>query len=368
MLSAMSKGLEKALNRLGVKTASFDFEEYENGAALDAIKNLKPDCTIGFNILLPEDSPLNELGIVHYAPLCDSATYYPELRLTSHMIASFMDEDSYGFLKMLGVEKIFYMPHAISSDDLSEKKGKRDLDVVMAGSFVNPEAIGKVWDEQLSPKGRDTMLEIAERVLASPNLSHLQAFFELVEQHGPFEKELLSKKLDFFSQLNMLEVYIRNTDRLRLIQNIEGRTVHIFSAKVFQHNWQRALQDKKNVQYHDEVPFEQLAEIFGRARAVINSIPTIKRGLHERLLLALAQGASVISNENMVVPVEFRQPNAVLLYLSPDYKGVNTLLDEAFTDEEARLNDVLATHKTIKERHSWDARAKTLIKTLPTFC
>jgi hypothetical protein len=367
VLESFREWLDEALDHLGVITTTFDFDDYESGKAIPQIVSCAPDCTIGFNILLPQDSPLGQFHIPHYAPLCDCATYYPELRLSNHMLASFMDEDSFGFLKLLGVQNIFYLPHAISGSLLSKKATKRDLDVVMAGSFVNPNAIRKVWDEQLSPKVRDCMLELAEAVLASPNLSHLQAFFELIEEKGSFEKELMSKRLDFYSQLNMLEVYIRNTDRLRYVQNIRNHTVHIFCAKVFQNNWQKALEGQSNVQFHDEVPFKELPGVFSRARAVINCIPTIKRGLHERFLLALAQGASVLGSENIYIAGQFYQPKACLNLLSPNYKEADAMLEEAFRSEEERLQEVFSTHEIIQQKHTWDVRAKTILETLPAF-
>lgn len=105
VLEAFADGLQEAFGRMGLLTASYDFEEYETGACIPKILAQSPDCTIGFNILLPEDSPLQ---VPHYAPLCDSATYYPELRLTNHLIASFMEQDSFGFYKKLGVQNIFF--------------------------------------------------------------------------------------------------------------------------------------------------------------------------------------------------------------------------------------------------------------------
>ncbi len=366
VLESFTAGLEEAFHCLGVKTAVFDFDDYESGKAIGEIVALNPDCTIGFNILLPEDSPLHEFKIPHYAPLCDSATYYPELRLTNHLVASFMEQDSFGFSRKLGVENIFFLPHAIASSSLLSKQQilghKRDLDVVVPGSFVNPDAIRKIWEEQLSQDGLNAMLDLAEKVLASPHISHLQAFYELIEERGFFEKELMEKKLDYFSQLNLLEVYIRNIDRLRIVQGIEGHTVHIFCSKVVEPNWKQALKDKKNVQYAGEASFGELASIFARSKMVVNSIPTIKRGLHERLLLALSQGASVLSNENIFIAKDFYQPLATIEYLSPNYKAQ---IDDVLKDEQARLNDVISTHDIIRERHTWDVRAKTLVETLP---
>ncbi|MBS0635669.1 MAG: glycosyltransferase family 1 protein [Verrucomicrobia bacterium] len=367
VLESFTKGLQEAFGRLGVTVASYDFEDFESGEAIPKIVETNPDCTLGFNILLPEDSPLKPVNIPHYAPLCDCATYYPELRLSNHMLASFMEQDSYGFYKKLGVENVFFLPHAISASELSSRNQSRDLDVVMAGSFVFPEAIYKIWQEQLSPDGLKAMVGLAEKVLASPHISHLQAFMELVEQLGPFEKELMDKKLDFFSQLNLLEVYIRNTDRLRMIQNIKNHTVHIFTAKSFMPVWKDRLKGQTNLEFHDEVPFDQLGEIFSRAKCVINSIPTIKRGLHERLLLALAKGASVLTSENIFISSQFAPSKAILNVLSPNYATIDAQIAEACKDEEARFKDVLACQQVIQSKHTWDARAKTLMETLPPF-
>ncbi len=365
VLESFSEGLEEAFSRLGVRVKAFDYEEFESGTCIEAIRAMKPNCTIGFNILLPEDSPLD---VPHYAPLCDSATYYPELRLTNHLIASFMEQDSFGFYKRLGVEKIFFLPHALSRDFFSrDLHKKRDYDVVLPGSFVNPDAISTVWKDILSPSSYKQMVDLAEEVLASPHLSHLQAFTQLVEERGAFEKELLDKKLDFFSQINMLEVYIRNVDRLRLVQNIKEHTIHIFCPKPMVSAWQKAVGGKKNVEFHEAVSFTELADVFSRSKLVINSIPTIKRGLHERFLLALSQGASVLTNENIFITNQFFAPKAILNTLSPHYQALDAKIASAFADEEARIAEVVSTHPTIKQEHTWDARAKSLMEILPPF-
>lgn len=363
VLESFTNGLQEAFARLGVTVRGYDFDDFEQGTCIPKIVSQKPDCTIGFDVLLPVDSPLKEYNIPHYAPLCSAAPYYPELRLSNHMLASFMEQDSYGFYKKLGVENVFFLPHAISRDQINPTNNEREFDVVMAGTFVLPAAIRKIWDEQLSPKSRDAMLELAEKVLTSPHLSHLQAFLELVEQMGPFEKELMDKKLDFFSQLNLLEVYIRNTDRLRMIQNIHSHKVHIFTPKTSLGAWREGLGDKKNVLFYDEVPFATLAEVFANAKCVLNSAPTIKRGLHERLLLALGQGASVVTSENIFISSQFPASKAVM----NAGDQIDTQITEACKNEDARFADIRSCQKIIQDRHTWDARAKTLVETLPPF-
>jgi hypothetical protein len=177
----------------------------------------------------------------------------------------------------------------------------------------------------------------------------------------------MKKEINFYDTMNSLELYIRSVDRVRFLQAIEACDLHIFGAKKYEDDWKRVLKGKKRVHFHDEVAHHALPEIFRRARAVLNSLPTIKRGLHERLLLALTQGASVLGNANVFIHSQFGQSKALLNILPPDYNSANALLEEAFQDEDARLEDVFATHSIIRDKHTWDARAETLTKRLPKF-
>ena len=77
--------------------------------------------------------------------------------------------------------------------------------------------------------------------------------------------------------------------------------------------------------------------------------------------------SSLFYNDNIFIQNQFPTSSAILTYLSPDYKKVNSLLDQALGNEEKRLADVFATHKIIQENHTWDVRAKTLMDTLPPF-
>lgn len=368
VLEIFRDGLQKALRKLNVASDSFEFEELEEDTdILPRVAKNHPDCTAGFNILLPRSSPIESLNLPHLSILVDFCSYYPEILRTNHIVATFVEEDSCGFLQHLGFQNALFLPHAIDKELLQARvfQTKRNLDVVMSSSYVNPEAIIKLWRERLSKASVDALLQMAEEVLSSPHRSHLQAFVELTEQHGPFEKELLAKKLDYFSELNLLEIYIRNIERQRLIQSITDYEVHMFCSKTSQEKWQEALKNQKNVIYHDEVPFAALPSIFQRAKVVINSIPFIKRGLHERLLVALSQGASCLSNENSYISSQFPQNLAVPQYLGPNYTLVNELIANCLQDEEARLNAVKETHALIGRYHTWDVRAETLVKKLP---
>ncbi len=360
---AFSEGLQKSLLRLGIASSLLD----ESKILEELVKN-KPDCTAGFSVTVGKHSSAEPLGIPHLSMILDSATYFPELLQNPNAIVSFVDEDSVGFFKMLGVKYVFNFGHAIDKDLLDENtlNEKRDLDVVMMGSYIDADAILAIWKDLLSTDAQNELLNIAERVLASPTLSHLQAFVELIEKKGDFEKELLAKSIQFFDMLNSLDQYIRAIDRRSIVEALD-RPVHIFGAKQYIELWQKSVKDPKKLIFHPEVAFKELPALLKRSRIVINSFPMFKRGLHERLLMALSCGASVLCNDNVLVQKTFGKSSAILKYLFPDYAKANQLIEACLQDEQARLKAVFDTHPTIREKHTWDVRAHALLTILPSF-
>ncbi len=352
---AFSEGLQKSLERLGVASSLYPYKELGAGSVLAALVQNSPDYTVGFNVTVGQYSPLEPLGIPHLAIIIDLACYFPELFRNQNALAAFVDEDSVGFYKMLSGKNAIYLPHAIDKELIVEQNSKRDLDIVMCGSFMDAEDIANTWDNLLSEKNASRMRSMAECVLASSHISPLQVFVEEVNAKGEFEKELLDKAIDYFDLLTSLDQYIRGIDRIRILQAIE-RPIHIFGPT----SWKKYLQ---NAIFHPEVPYKEVHTIFRRSKIIINSFPMFKRGLHERLLLALASGASVLHNKNLAVQQAFGE---LLPYLAPDYKGVNASIETALSDEEARYAKVSATHTTIKSQHTWDERAKQLITFLST--
>lgn len=360
-----SEGLQKSLIRFGLNSSLYPYKKLGDGQIIAELVKNAPECTAGFNVTVAKHSPLEPLAIPHVAMIVDSATYFPELLQNPNAIVSFVDEDSVGFFKMLGAKHVFHFPHAISADSLVTKNSARDLDVVMMGSYIDKDEILATWNALLSPQSVARLEEVAQKVLASDHISHLQAFVELVEERGAFEKEVVDKQLEFFDLMNSLDQYIRGIDRIRMLQAID-RPVHIFGAKKYEELWKKSIKETHKLIYHDEVPFSKMQEVLVRSRVVVNSFPMFKRGLHERLLLGLASGASVLGNDNVYVANEFGScPTALLNVLSPNYTQANQLIENALKDEEARFAAVVATHDIIRNKHTWDVRARQLVAILP---
>ncbi len=360
-----SEGLQEAFEQLGVASSLFSYKELGDGLVIGALLRTNPDCTAGFNVTVAKHSPLEPLGIPHLSMIVDSATYFPELLQNPNAIVSFVDEDSVGFFKMLGKKYVFHLPHAIDNNALTEQNANRDLDVVMCGSYIDSSEILATWKSLLSPKMVLRLVEVAETVLASTHISHLKALVGLIERRDDFEKELLEKSIDYFDLANSLDQYIRGVDRIGILEAIE-RPVHIFGAKKDEDLWSKSISNPKKLIFHGEVPYKEMSAILRRSRIVINSFPMFKRGLHERVLLSLASGASVVGSDNIYMQKCFGVTPALMPSTFPDYAKVNVLIDAALKDEDARFSAVVATHDTIRAEHTWDVRAKTLLEKIPS--
>ncbi len=158
---------------------------------------------------------------------------------------------------------------------------------------------------------------------------------------------------------------MRAVERLQFIESINNYDVHVFGAAEEHANWKALFPDKKNLVLHDEIAYDKLPELFLQSRCVLNSEPMIKNGAHERLLLALCQGASVITSDNVFISSHFPESKAVMGVLEPDFAHLDELLKKCFEDEDARIKDVMATHDVIRSDFTWDVRAEMLLKQLP---
>jgi hypothetical protein len=366
VLDSFKKSLQKALRRQSIDSKTYNHLVQTPGNILAGLAKNTPDCTAGFNAIMPPNSFWEPLKIPHLSIVVDSACYYPNLLHCKNSIIAFAEEDSCIFFQMLGKKEVFLLPHAIDKKWLEPfENKKRDLDIVMCGTFYDPEECRRAWKEHISNEAQEKMEIMAQKVLASPSLSHLEIFSQEVAEDSVFAKELEMQGTSLFGLMGSLEHYLRAVDRIEFIKAIDKFAVHIFGPKEDEAAWKSVLPSKNNIYFHEAVSYDELPSLFRRARCVLSSIPTIKRGLHERLLLALSQGASVLTNENIFIPKVFPQKNAVINVLSPHYRAANALLAEVFRDEEARLQEVLSLSQTTLKKHTFDARVELLQEVLP---
>ncbi len=101
-----------------------------------------------------------------------------------------------------------------------------------------------------------------------------------------------------------------------------------------------------------------------KSKIVLNSSPTIKNGAHERIFAGLACGAAVVATENIYVKELFGETKGVSFYRPNHWDKVNEQVQALLSNETDRETAVHKGRELVMHHHTWDHRAKKLIKEL----
>lgn len=360
VLAHFTKGFQEALKRVKIDSDTYDILQQPEEEILASFVKKPPVCTAGFNVLISEHSFFEPLGIPHISLIVDSATYYPELINLPHTLACFVEQDSCEFIRLFGHTKTMFVPHAIEREVVSPAldteivESKRDLEIVLTGSFIDVEELYKKWKEIFSKKAVKFLDDIVESTLASSSLCHTLACLQALQTNQEVVEEIKGKEFPIFDIINSVEKVIRGRDKISLVNALHGSDLHIFGSVRDEEGWKGAC--KNGFVFHKAVPFKDLFALYKRSKIVVNSMPSIKNGYHERIFYGLAAGASVLTNENVLVPSTFEEGQALLYFLAPQYDAITKTVHTALKDEKKRLQDVLKARECVRASHTWDSR------------
>jgi hypothetical protein len=362
VLAYMTEGIRHALQRAHIPSQVLDLAGSTRRQIIEVLRRGKTQYTLGLNIIIDKNF-LRPLKTEHIALFVDHMAWHMEALSCPETLVAFVDRTSAELFEIFGHERTLFLPHAVAKEWCQEKVSlRRDFDCVMAASFIDPEAIVEEWKRYVSKELLTSLLEVAEAALSSSQ-NHMLLLLAAIRAKGKLFQEVRTKNISLFDLITSLEQLIRAHDKIRLLNALEGHKIDLFSAEKDHGGWKRHI--RGNIIYHDAVPFEEEIEIFRRTKVVINSMPTIKYGLHERLLYALAAGASVITNENPYLSLYF-QPSRAMLHWNPEKpQSLSKLVDEALSDETARLAAGREDRHTIERCHTWDRRLVELLSMLP---
>jgi len=360
VLSYMTKGLHNALRRLGIRSTCLDIAGCSREKIREALRRGKADYTLGLNVLVDRDFlPM----CTHIAIFVDHMAWHQNALSCPEMVAAFVDKSSSELFTLCGHARTLFLPHAVDQEWCRQKlpSAARDFDIVMAGSFIDGDEIMKKWKRQFSKKLYTLCRDVAEEALTSPQ-NHMAILLYALRAQPDLLAEIGKKKIPLYGLVTSLDLVIRSFDKIRLLNALEGYKIDLFGLKEEHAKWKRVL--RGNITYHEALPFEELIEIFSRSKIVVNSLATIKYGIHERALYALAAGSSVITNENPFISLYFPPSRAMLFW---DAKKPDTLAERvkrALSSEAVRLGDIRRARRIIAQHHTWDVRLRELLRAL----
>lgn len=360
--------LSEALNRIGVASRTLEAEHDNPRPFLDKLFADRPDCTLSFNGLLPDEEGrffCDMIQIPHVACLVDAPTQFFSLIKSPKTIITCADESGCEFFRGLHCHHTLFMPHA-ADKELTEKPflKERVYDVVVMASLIDYERLRTEWDEKYHPAVCKAMDDAVEMTMADAVTPYVQAFVTALDRRVELTGGLDPRKIDFVSILDDLEVYLKGVSRIQSIRAVKDAEVHVFGSEGETATWADYLGDAKNVVIHDPVPFEQALDIIGQSKILLNACPWVKDGAHERIFTGMALGALVITNENNYLNNHFKNGKELVMFKNGSPDEINGLINEYLSDKKRWEQVIEAGRKAVIAGHTWDHRAAALVKAL----
>lgn len=343
VLEDMTSALSAAFMRQGIEAKIFDAWDKGPSELQQDVDRWQPDCTFGINIFAHKELPH------HIALSVDALNHCSEFLDPSQPPVLFADAWSCSLYAAQGGRTAWF-PHAISKEFLDKSKAmtlcplkNRPFDSVLIGSFMNADKELAFWRDLFSPKDVEALVFLVEKILENPLCSIQHEVLAFLSKTPSVQEVLTKNALSLPKFISSVEQYMRGLDRTRLIRSLSGKRIHIFGE-----GWEHV---PSHVVLHPPLPFSSVFEVCQQAKVVLNSVPMIRRGYHERLFLGLAAGALVVTSQINI----------------PDAAGIPSLVQYT-TSSLTTLQDRLATWSEVpppfgwmENFHTWDARVKRLL-------
>lgn len=368
VLHYFTKCLAQALSRCGIRTRVLEAERDNPKAFLDTIFSDKPECTISFNGLLPDQEGrffCDLIQIPHVACLVDAPHHFVSLTRSPYSIITTVDRSARDFFQQVKFNNVLFMPHAVPKEQMVKRtkvNESRPIDVLCIASFIDFEEIAARWKKKLPKPLAESLHETAELALRDRTTPYMQFFVKNLDRISREHPSIDVKSFNHLELLDDLEDYINGKERIELAKAVGDTPLHIFG--VGSDHWLKYKPPQARWTIHEAVEYEKIPELISRSKLLLNSCASIKQGGHERLFTGIARGAVVLTNRNGYTQEEFKHNENILMFEYGELDEVENLIKSYLNDPKKQLDLVQQGQELIEAYHTWDHRAALLANEL----
>lgn len=191
--------------------------------------------------------------------------------------------------------------------------------IVYVKTGVNPAQLRTEWDDL--PRSTGHLIDACSREMLSgvdrTVMDVCASAFDAEQHHVGAQNEM------FLYVCSKVDFYVRAVRAERMVRRLQHHEAIIFG------DWSHLDRKGSKARFCNPIAADQLDATYANSQVVINTSPTVRQGMHERIMAGLLAQAAVISDET-----PFLQR---LLAPCPSFKGV-AIDDTAF---ELQLDDTL---------------------------
>jgi spore maturation protein CgeB len=355
----------EAFQRAGASTRLLEVSSQKE----PSLAHEQPDLTVGFNGA-PHDSH-NRLycdlhHISHLSLLVDPPYRFLYLTESPYTIVGCDDRICCKFLESLRFDRNLFIPHAVEPE-LNAASQEKIFDVTLLATFIDIDELKKSWKTKFSPSMRHAMEDAIEITFSDPYTSFITAFLTALGVAQDQLSTLLFEN-DLIDALQDVELYVKGRNRIELALSVPHSTLHIFGGKSHQLDWKGYLGKKyPNIYVHTPVDYIEALEIMKKSKVVLNPSLKNKEGAHERLFVALACEALVVSNESSYLRESFKDKEGIVFFTPDKMDFIDQSIAEYLQHMDRREEEVKKGRDIVMQKHTWDHRVKSILAKVPNF-
>lgn len=320
---------------------------------------------MGIELQVNNRSLYDVMNVPFIASLVDDPVYHLS-RLeqpVENMLITCVDRAHMNFINSYygGQRTCVFLPHGGCKPIKSLKKAHeyetREIDVLFAGSYHDPDHFRNQWKNQSRPLAK-LLDDIVEHILNKDYINLAVAADEVLTFKSIYLSHELSNQL--IKLLPFVDKYVRAYRRKIGLQILAKAGIKI---EIYGSNWENFnLETSNNIRIHPPINFLELLHLMQKSKIVLNIEPSFSMGGHERVFSAMLNAAVAVTNMNGFYSKEFIDGKEIVLYSWSKLDELPEKIMQVLSDRAIFESIRLAGQQKAETHHTWTERAKQILE------
>ncbi len=257
------------------------------------------------------------------------------------------------------VRNVVFLPHGGFTPKRVVPYGQRSIDVFFPGSYRNMSEVQREIDEMQEVYKNMAKLLIS-KMTADPMLTLQDALASYFDQ---IKFEYSSKEFELvMNYMHVVDQFIHEASRNNCIQVLIKNGVHITVCGSGWENVDPELAPFINVIGSNGLDFTEVLEVMADSKFVLNHVPTLQNGMHERIFTSMICGAVCLTHDFPIMHEEFSDGENVILYTDSDIPLLADRIKELLNSPEQAEQIARRGQEIALSRHTWAKNAEAILK------
>ncbi len=299
-----------------------------------------------------------------FGHIMDHPIYHSTRVASNHEINMYvgcMDKGHVDYIERYypGVKNVMFIPHGGFTPNRMVPYKERTIEVFFPGSYKKPSAVIDKIDN-LPEVYRNLSYKLIDEMKAHPLLALQDVLLQYLEEvNFAFSSEEFSQ---IMLAVAVVDEYIHEDSRDYCIRGLLNNGIRL---SVCGSGWDELdinLKDKIQILNDGGMDFTEVLECMGNSKMVLNHIPTLQQGMHERMFSSMLSGAISLTNDFPIIHEEFIDGENIILYNEETIFELSERIKELIANPDKAEEIANNGYKIAKNSHTWAKNAETILR------